>query len=1337
MRLIELRLKNLNSLKGEWHIDFNDAAFINEGIFAITGQTGAGKTTILDAICLALYGETPRINSISKMSNEVMTRQTAECFAEVVMDLNGKHYRCRWGQRRAYNKPDGNLQDATHEIALVKPQTNDSEQSDKAAADEILESKLSRTQRKIIELTRMDFQQFTRSIMLAQGSFAAFLKAKADERADILEKITGTDIYATISTHVFEKKRAQEEILNKLQLGLEGLNLLTAEEEDATREKLAACQSAQKTKQKQYQKLVTQINWLDTVAELQNNLNHYQNELSAAKQAEIAFAPEADRLIAANKALEVERQYSEVTHRRDTVKHMQEELQKTDQQLPQQTADLAQAKDSLSAADLRLQSATKRLQSALPKIKKARELDASIAQHQHALQDNRHTHQTLTANTEQLRQEIEAHHTELRQNKTELVAIEQRLRDTAALNDLDTDTANFESHCSRLKALLKENAALSEDKITHQQQMTDSQRTLQDYQQQQDNIQSMIAQTRVALTALQEQQAQLTHARALTDIRREQEQIDQLNGQLTQINFCLQRLDTHTDQIKQLHADLPALRQRLDALATAMAGDEAALSDAKARRQDKQQLLDSRQHIASLEHYIKQLQDDQPCPLCGATEHPYAVHHPVLDDNQTDMRQTQQQITTLDVTIDTLVQSLSDQRIAHATTQQQIQQLQAQQTPLLAQITALGTDIAQIIQALMGSSYHSATSRIIEPLEQMRADITNFCQDIFTDVGNIDTDNPCSTAMSLLSLIAEQLTKRKGALKAILTQYEAYHDKIAHTSKTIESYEQQQYQLVTRSHEARTHLQINSSAISSIDQKIATNFAELTTLKSAISGLLHKYRADHDENLLTDTDVDGWQPLVESIEQQTIVDLAAIERHLHMLRQQRHHLLQLKQQLTADTHTQQTLMSIFSSLAVQIETKQAQLDKETTERQALAQAITDKAQALSTLIATRQSVFTEQNTQHLDMTDESSLNSSDTPDEIEARLRAVLEQAQTAQSAAQRQYDHAKQALRQLQQTQQQLTDQLTHLKAELAIQERHFNTALAGSDFADEAALVNARLPTTERHRLFERQQQIDDSIKQAQSLINKTTQTLAQKQAECTSDDDKDTLIAAQKQVQEELHRLLETIGAMSQQLKDNEEKKSSQQATLQAIAEQKQTMQVWRQLNELIGSSTGKKYRTFAQGLTFDIMIKHANAQLQKMSNRYLLIRDENSPLELNVIDNYQGGEIRSTKNLSGGEGFIISLALALGLSQMASHNIRVDSLFLDEGFGTLDEDSLDIALDTLTSLQQEGKLIGVISHVQALKERILTQIKVEKLSGGFSQISGQGCRRVVKTTAEKDS
>lgn len=161
------------------------------------------------------------------------------------------------------------------------------------------------------------------------------------------------------------------------------------------------------------------------------------------------------------------------------------------------------------------------------------------------------------------------------------------------------------------------------------------------------------------------------------------------------------------------------------------------------------------------------------------------------------------------------------------------------------------------------------------------------------------------------------------------------------------------------------------------------------------------------------------------------------------------------------------------------------------------------------------------------------------------------------------------------------------------------------------------------------------------------------------------------------------------------------------------------------ELIGSADGKKFRNFAQGLTFEMMIAHANRQLQKMSDRYLLIRDDIHPLELNVIDSYQAGEIRSTKNLSGGESFIVSLALALGLSRMAGLNVRVDSLFLDEGFGSLDDDALETALDTLAGLQQDGKLIGVISHVPALKERIAVQIRVHSGTSGRSRIEGPGC------------
>ena len=166
MRILQVRFKNLNSLVGEWEIDLMHPAFASDGIFAITGPTGAGKTTILDAICLALYGRTPRLNKVTKSGNEIMSRQTGECFAEVTFETQSGRYRCHWSQHRARKKPDGELQAPKHEIA-------------NADSGEIFESKMRGVADQIESATGMDFDRFTRSMLLAQGGFAAFLQAEA------------------------------------------------------------------------------------------------------------------------------------------------------------------------------------------------------------------------------------------------------------------------------------------------------------------------------------------------------------------------------------------------------------------------------------------------------------------------------------------------------------------------------------------------------------------------------------------------------------------------------------------------------------------------------------------------------------------------------------------------------------------------------------------------------------------------------------------------------------------------------------------------------------------------------------------------------------------------------------------------------------------------------------------------------------------------------------------------------------------------------------------------------------------------------------------------------
>jgi exonuclease SbcC len=196
---------------------------------------------------------------------------------------------------------------------------------------------------------------------------------------------------------------------------------------------------------------------------------------------------------------------------------------------------------------------------------------------------------------------------------------------------------------------------------------------------------------------------------------------------------------------------------------------------------------------------------------------------------------------------------------------------------------------------------------------------------------------------------------------------------------------------------------------------------------------------------------------------------------------------------------------------------------------------------------------------------------------------------------------------------------------------------------------------------------------------------------------------------------------IGGYNQQIDNNNKQKESLQKIGEDLENKKNEAKIWALLNELVGSSDGAKYKKFVQSLTFRYVVGYANEQLKKMTDRYLLIQKNDSQLDLNIVDKYQAGSERSIANISGGEKFLVCLALALGLSAMSSQKVRVDSLFLDEGFGSLDDESLEIALNVLYDLQQDGKQIGIISHVQFIKDNITNQICVERVSEGISKIS----------------
>ena len=1308
MRLLELRLKNLNSLKGDWLIDFTDPAFLNEGIFAITGDTGAGKTTILDAICLALYSQTPRLGEITGSFNEMMTQGTGECAAEVLIEIDAMHYRCSWSQHRARKKADGKLAAIKHEVSDAK-------------TGKILEDKKSKTTPFIQNLIGMDFSQFTRSIMLAQGSFAAFLQSNTGDRAAILEKITGTAIYAQISKEVFEKKREQEGILQSLKDVNKGLTILNADDEAALIAELADHQRRQNQQRLELNTIEEQLGWLAAVMELQQQHTHYQNAVQMAARDNDAFIPDATALAAANKALELESPYQALSHSRTRAQQLKTEQQQTQEAIPEHKSSHQRHLADLNHAQNAEKICADTLHSSLPMIKKAREYDNDIHQLSRFLIDEKKRKATTDNHIQQLIQSITKQKTAEQQIQAELTAIATYLAENQALTEIDAHISTLNSNGSRLKALLEHNITLHSDQTTYQESAHQQQQQLATLDEQQQSHQRQIDEQQRHLECEQQQQNDLLAEQTPNELR---DHIVQLNATIyhgEQAQGQAKDLAKMTANIDIKNQALPTLKQDLLSLEGDIQTTKSAMTALKSQRQDKQDYLLALQQVAKLEDYIHELEDGTPCPLCGATEHPYGQQHPLLTPmakNSVDtglkaevnklaeptlMVQTQKLITKLDEESEQLASQLSEQHIRHATEKQSLMTHQQQ----LAQSYQDAYRLCMALNDGISQNLPQLSSKIKLETDALSQYFNTAIED------NDDRINP-KIAVNISHLIThinsetQALTAQKEHQTSLLSRYDALSSSIAVTQQTIAEQKSNQQQQNDARHSLITQSQLTAQTLTTIDQQLQANFIELSGVMDTIMTVLNQYPTDQNQI----------QGLIDRIQQKTTLNAESNAEFLEQCRHYRNVLVGLKQEFDNQKERQNHLINEQNKITTQLEHQQSQLNDEQSAYAQSTQLITDKTADHDQFCREREALFSDKN-----------------PDEEAQRLQHDLDTAKNATHSAQRHHDNSRQALTQLHSRAEQLADEWTDLSVTLSHQEESFATLLTQSQFDSPSDFEQARLPKARRDELQQRKSSIEHALSHAQSRLQETNHALKTKLddpklPELTRDNQQDTfadLTQRQQQLRGDCDTRLGIIGAIEQQLRNNDAQKNEHRAQSLAIDAQEQALKVWQELYVLIGSADGKKYRTFAQGLTFNVMISHANAQLQKMSNRYLLTHDKDNALELNVIDNYQGGETRSTKNLSGGEGFIISLALALGLSQMASQNIRVDSLFLDEGFGTLDEESLDIALDTLTNLQQEGKIIGVISHVQALKARIVTQIHIHKIAGGFSEISGQGCQK----------
>ena len=298
------------------------------------------------------------------------------------------------------------------------------------------------------------------------------------------------------------------------------------------------------------------------------------------------------------------------------------------------------------------------------------------------------------------------------------------------------------------------------------------------------------------------------------------------------------------------------------------------------------------------------------------------------------------------------------------------------------------------------------------------------------------------------------------------------------------------------------------------------------------------------------------------------------------------------------------------------------------------------------------------------------------------------------------------------------ISKQLVNDKKHIEILDIKLHTSLAENSFNSIDSFKDALLDIKDKEKLEKSCKILDDKFNHILTLKTKSYNELKDHKLLNLSQEKLDDIKLQQSELKLQIDTLLESIGSLVKELEIIDKNIEKNKKYLQKIEEKSKDIEVWIKLNDLIGSAKGDKFAKFAQGITLNRLVFLANQHLERLSSRYTLKKDNLNSLDLEIIDGYQGDIVRPISTLSGGESFIVSLALALGLSSLASANISIDSLFLDEGFGSLDGTSLDKALDTLAQLQSSGKMIGVISHVEALKERILLQLKVEPKGDGTS-------------------
>ncbi len=1245
MKILAIRGRNLASLADRFELDFSRPPLADAGLFAVTGPTGAGKSTLLDALCVALYNRTPRLENRGGVALGIegspdadlgaadvrflLRRGEAEGYAEVDFRAHdARVYRARWEVRRARGRLDGNL---------GKPQRHLFRLDDGVPV--LVAEGIRDVGEEVPKLVGLDFEQFRRSALLAQGDFAALLKAKPEERADLLERMTGTEIYAQLSKAAFERVRDQRGQIDQRKRAQEDLKgrLLTPDARASREADLGRAIARASGLRGDEAKLVEAVRWWGALADHDRALGEGATAVEGARAAEAAAAERRSWLALVEGAEALRPFVDTVDRAQATLTAEREELTRRGTAVEAAAAGAKAAEGVLAAAVARAEEASAARDAMRPAIVEARALDVKI----HSAAD-----EVSAARTDAVRK------AGVVRERTDAVAdLDRRLAEGARARG---DSAGWLLRHARLEPVVREWT-----------RWVDALRLLIRQRGARDTLATKVDEARKAASAAVEKEVEARRVfeeargalgereRALAERQRQADATDgpALQARQSVLVALRQALVEGAGLVRDLVTSQETIAGAEREAGEARASGEQAKRDAarlageagEARTVEEgaaRDLDDARAAMSLVDHRAH-LVDGKPCPICGSPEHPWASAAPAFDD---------------------LIRRLGE-RVAGLRSRREA--LQAEATKREAEQQALLQRAGD--RDKLATEARASLAPKLRRWVELSAGVRATCPE----------HPPWPTAPE--AAFAASLDGRAREIDAELAPLGAALARLVSDQKGIATERKAQ-------DEARDVLEGLRGR------------ADAATKQSAAAA----HEQDVEERALTKLEQDVLEaassvaPLVAGHSDWATAVNDAPERWL--------------EGTARDVDEWNTHRATLEKLDKDAE----RLSTERTVAVAAVDGATGEAGAANALLGAREATLADLQLRR------SSLLGGREADSVEGDLETALSRAETASKDAREAHGEAEGLRREVEARRRESEERAGKATEAVDAGRAHLAGELAVRDLAEPEARRRLAPAAQWRGREREALQALADAVRVAEARLDeRRTQRarhLEQPAPAWPAEGCDARLVETRAAIGEaaSVENDLRLALGMDDELKAQDDRLRAEIAEIEASAG------VWVTLADLIGSHDGKRFKVFAQGLTFEALLAHANRHLVDLAPRYSLRRAPGSDLDLQVVDHDLADEVRPSTGLSGGESFLVSLALALGLSGLAARDTRIESLFIDEGFGTLDPDTLEAALAALDALQSAGRTVGIISHVPGLAERLGVKVSVTPEGAGRSSL-----------------